>query len=240
MRIFSRSPEWGPLSLGSVVPASAGLILLDRWWSGGPNLVFVMSAAVVLVGVALVTWHALRGLETPALTAANWITVGRGGALALLIGFLATPPTGLALWIPPLLFGLAAGLDGVDGWVARTWGTVTQSGDRLDASMDGLTMLCGALFVVAAGRAHPVFLLAGLARYAYIGGIVVRRYRKRPIAPLDDRRLRKVIAVIVLLAIWVAMLPITDRVLAQWLTGIVLIPFLLHFYRDWLVVSCRR
>lgn len=182
-----------------------------------------------------------REAECPAaFTIPTAITVIRGGAIAVLAGFLLSSPEGVVVWVPAILYAMAAGLDAVDGFFARLTGTVTAVGARLDTEMDALGVLVGAAVAIALGMAPSIYLLVGLARYAYVAGLGVRRRLGRPISELPESRLRRVNAaaqmavIIVLLAPWPG--PNTSRALAL----VAMVPFLLIFGRDWLLATGRR
>lgn len=200
----------------------------------------VTAGLIVVGGVVVTAMQADGGHRAASFTFANAITVTRGAILALAGGFLFVSPSGAVVqWFPAALFGLAAGLDVVDGRVARARGAASAVGHRLDEGMDTLVVLVGSLLVVSAGLAHLTFLAAGVAKYVFTAGIAWREYRRRPVVRLDHHPRRKAIAALLLLSIWVALFPVTGEPMARWVTGVAVVPFLLHFARDWLVVSDR-
>ncbi|WP_253736531.1 CDP-alcohol phosphatidyltransferase family protein [Halohasta salina] len=200
----------------------------------GRFLLGVAGAVIVISAVAT------RPVTTDSrLTVATAITLARGAALAVLAGFLfvgAAPVT----WLPAALFAIAAGLDAVDGVVARATDTVTDLGAQLDTEMDGLTVLLGSLLVVSKGLAPAVFLGVGLARYAFVAGIGLRQRRGLPVFELPPSQLRRLLGGFAMSAIWVALLPMVDTAVSRPLSLAVLVPFLANFVRDWLAVSGRR
>lgn len=227
--------DWSIAILGSILFVLSGLVLIDYT----PDGRFLLGTAAGSLVVSGVLWYALAAApDRQTVTLAGWITIARGSALALLAGFIAIEAFGG--WVPATLFGLAAGLDVVDGRVARARDTVSSAGERLDEGMDTLTVLFGTVVVVLAGLASPFFLVAALAKFIFQAGIWSRRRRGRTITPLDDRLLRKALSAVLLVSIWIALFPITDATITRWLTWAALVPFCLHFGRDWLVVSGRR
>ncbi len=82
--------------------------------------------------------------------AANALTLARGAAVATLAGFLAGPIDVLA-WVASLLGFLCIVLDGVDGWLARRFATVSPFGARFDMEVDAFLMLVLGLLLVASG-----------------------------------------------------------------------------------------
>ncbi len=237
----------GPLSratVGNTVFAGVGLIALAVVWDGGPTTRFLLGSLTVLTIQFVIVRRTLVRARLDAgpqpLTLATWITIARGSALALLAGFVVVdPPTGTLVWMPGALFAIAAGLDAVDGVVARRTDSVTEFGARLDTEIDALTVLCGAAIVVLYGVAPVAFLAVGLARYAFVAGIAVRRRRGLSVRGLDRSQARRFLGALAMVAIWLALLPVPGRTGSWLVTAAVLVPFLLQFGRDWLVVSGR-
>ena len=70
----------------------------------------------------------------PSLGAANWLTLLRGGLIAVLAGFVFQPAlsdgslAGWIAWAPAALYIAAAALDGADGFLARVTGSATRRG----------------------------------------------------------------------------------------------------------------
>ena len=197
--------------------------------------------AGVAGGLAVVAAVATRpiGRTDSRLTLATTLTLGRGAALAVLAGFLLVGAAPVE-WLPAALFAVAAGLDAVDGAVARATDAVTDLGARLDTEMDGLTVLLGSLLLVSKGLAPAVFLGVGLARYGFVAGIRLRQRRGLPVFDLPPSRLRRLLGGLAMSTIWVALLPVVDATLSRPLSLVVLVPFLGNFGRDWLAVSGRR
>ncbi len=102
------------------------------------------------------------------MTTANVITMGRLGLIPLFVVALEYHRhTGMewARWAALVSFGLAAVLDGVDGWVARRYQQMTELGALLDPMADKL-LLVSALVLLTWSESRlphlPPFLL-GLA-----------------------------------------------------------------------------
>ena len=232
-----------PLATAGVL-VLVGVLGIGRLWDDGPTAGFVL--LVVTVGsiefaVIRRTFDRSWAEAGPQpVTLASWVTIGRTSAIALLAGFLLTvPPAGNLEWLPAILFGIAAGLDAVDGPLARATGSVSRFGEQLDEIVDSVTVLVGAVVVVLLDLAHPAFLAVGLAWYVFVGGIYYRRYRSSPVYELDSTLLRRVLGAMVMGMIFVVLLPPVDPATATIFTSAVALPFLLNFLRDWLVVSGR-
>lgn len=144
---------------------------------------------------------------------ANSVTLGRAGLTALLWGVVgeALPgPLALDAEFGWLLAGAATAallLDGVDGWIARRSGMVSQFGADFDLEVDCLFVLALSLLVYAAGRTGAWVLSSGLMRYLFVGAGWLWPTLAAPLQPL---RRRKVIAAIqggVLIATLAPVLP---------------------------------
>ena len=158
----------------------------------------------------------------------------------MLMGFLVVPkPDGAIAWAPGVLFALAAAVDAADGAIARRLDCESKRGERLDVEVDALTVFVGALLAVRYGVAPAVFVLVGLARYLFVAGIKYRRRRGSDVYELDPSDLRRALGGAAMVVIWLALLPVPGASLSRLLAWLVLVPFLLNFTRDWLVVSGR-
>ena len=220
---------------------------------------FIISVSVgLLVVSAVVSWCLWRVGSEP-ITVPTVLTLARGAALAVFAGFVSAgladgslsvglgggslstgSVAGSLTWVPAVLFGFAAAGDVVDGALARATDSVSNLGARLDTEMDGLTVLFGTLGVVAAGRVPTVFLLVGLARYAFVFGIWRRERRGLAVYDLPPSQLRRLLGGAAMVTIWVALLPVVPSEWSWMLAAVVLIPFIFNFTLDWLAVSGRR
>ncbi|MCU4924810.1 CDP-alcohol phosphatidyltransferase family protein [Halobacteria archaeon AArc-dxtr1] len=241
----------GAIALGAAI-ALVATRLSHPAAIGPPYLAGVTATAIAAFGATAWTITRIRGGNADAesratkdspptpLTTATILTLGRVGLVAGVGGFaLVAYPEGTTAWLPAMLFGVAAALDGVDGALARATGTTTVLGEKLDASGDSLTVLVGAVVAVSVGFAPVVYLAAGAARYAFVGGIRYREFRDRPVYPLPPSQLRRVVGVCQLVAIFLALSPLLGTGASRLVTTLALAPLLASFGRDWLAVSGR-
>ncbi|THE65258.1 CDP-alcohol phosphatidyltransferase family protein [Salinadaptatus halalkaliphilus] len=249
---FENRPRWRYLShlaVGSTLLVGVGVVALAVVWSGGPSTAFLVGVAITFaLTLLVVVWvcsQSPAGALKRSVSGATWITIARASGVAILGGFLVggVPTAGsvrqLDGWLPGILFALVAVLDAVDGPVARGTDSVTRLGGRLDTEIDGLTVLVGTVLVVANGLAPRFFLVAGLARYAFVAAVAVWHARGRTVLELDENRVRGVLGALVLCVVWIALLPVAGPSTTRLLATIVLLPFLANFLRDWLVVTGR-
>lgn len=201
----------------------------------------VVAGVVLLQGALLVGVYRRVGRadELKPFTVATGITVFRGGAIAVLAGFVVASPESHAAWVPAALYAAVAGLDAVDGAVARGTGTVTETGTRLDTETDALGLLVGAMAAIRLGMAPAAYLLVGLARYAFVAGVGWRRWRGKTVRPLPPSHLRRINAGVGMAVVIVLLAPLPGPTVSRMLALVAMVPFLAVFLRDWLLVTGR-
>lgn len=181
----------------------------------------------------------------PTLGAANWISLLRAGAIVSLAGFLPMtrlPGHGLSnglSWTPGLVYLAIALADLLDGLVARRQKRETELGKRLDITTDAAGLLVASLVAVSLGRLPAIYLMVGMAYYAFIFGIRSRQKRGLPLVTLQQRPYARIIAGFQMGLVGVALLPIFQPTFTCVAALIFMTPLLVGFLRDWLVVSCR-
>ncbi len=189
--------------------------------------------------VAMAAANATRTAGPQRLTLATWLTLARGWLLVLFVGVAVGLAESPVSWLVVGLFvGSAAG-DMADGWVARHRDAVTALGARLDTETDALLVLVGAVAAVGIGTVPAVFLAVGLARYAFVAGVAIRRTRDKPVSDLEPSRFRQVTGAAIMATITLALVPPIDPVISRAIAWIVTVPILVHFLWDWLAVSGR-
>jgi CDP-diacylglycerol--glycerol-3-phosphate 3-phosphatidyltransferase len=208
-------------------------------------------AAPVLGVVHWVLWKhlAVCSPRTPpppfcGLGAANMITMARGWLISVLAGSAlvaaAKPdPADWIIWLPALLY-LAIGCgDFCDGLVARLTRTESLLGKRLDMSMDALGLLVASAAAVFLERLPPAFLLVGLSYYLFQLGLAYRRFRGKILRSMADRPFGRAMAGIHMGFVALALLPGLSATLLKHAAILFMVPLLLGFVWDWLVVTGR-
>lgn len=206
---------------------------------------FVVATGAVLAfeGAVFRRAHTLarRNAGPQPFTVATFVTVLRGTALVVLAGFVvAGRPAGALAWLPALLFGAGTLFDGFDGALARATGSVSAFGARLDAEIDALALLVGSVVAVRFGIAPTYYLAVGLARYVFVAAITLREYRDKPVFDLPDRRSRRILGATQMLVVFLVLAPFPGAGPSWWLAVVAMVPFLLGFVRDWLLVTEYR
>lgn len=178
--------------------------------------------------------------EYPNLGWANNLTLLRGGLIALTSGFLFQPiPAGIIAWLPGLLYSVAAILDRIDGFVARRTRRTSLLGSELDTLFDALGLLVAPLLAIQFGKLHWSFFAVSLAYYIFIFGIYWRHKHNRPTYPLLPSQLRRAFAGFQMGFVAVVLLPIFPASSTVLLGAAFMLPILIGFVVDWLVVSGR-
>jgi CDP-diacylglycerol--glycerol-3-phosphate 3-phosphatidyltransferase len=138
-------------------------------------------------------------------TPANFITVVRLLVSPLLFIMITDEPSGWLVWA---FFSVLAFTDGIDGWIARRYGT-TRSGAFLDPLADKVLVL-GSLFALVAVDRFPVWPVAVIA-VREISISLYRVYWGRRGLAVPARRSAKLKTLVQSLAVGaVLMPPLTD------------------------------
>ena len=221
----------------------AGYWAFDTLGSMSAAVRWLLPAGAVTAFVAGYAWRHRRTLRTAdgaridSLGLANWITLVRAVLLAGVAGFVVVDPGGVLGWLPALGYGAAVVLDGVDGAVARSVGTETRLGERLDMAVDTTGFVVAPLVAVAWGLLPVWYLSLSAARYCYRGGLFLWRRSGREVGTLPPSRLRRPLAALQMAFITVALLPPAPTPLVRTVAPVVLLPSLVVFVRDWLAVT---
>jgi phosphatidylglycerophosphate synthase len=143
--------------------------------------------------------------------AANLITAGRAALVVGVAGagFASVSPRNAAIVVAAGT--LAAVLDLADGWVARRSGTATAFGARFDMEVDALLVLVLSVLVWRYGIAGPWVLASGLMRYAFVALARPWPWLARPLPP---SRRRQTACVVQIVALLVALAPVTPPAIA--------------------------
>lgn len=174
------------------------------WW---------VASGLYLAGSALVVRLMRRFYPHDRIGGCNAVTILRGALVAALLPPLLLP--GGAAGIAVASVGAAAlALDGVDGWLARRSGLVSDFGARFDMEVDAALALILSLHVLTGTEVGAEVLLLGLTRYVFVfAGAVWPALT----APLPQRFRRKLICVLQLAALVVLQLPGLPADVAIWL-----------------------
>jgi CDP-diacylglycerol---glycerol-3-phosphate 3-phosphatidyltransferase len=233
---------------GVLFTVGAFLLLLEHGGLSAALLGGLQTAAVLVYGWtrwgrALELNHPPQEVRLrPSLGAANWLTLLRGGLIAVLAGFLFQPAladgslAGWVAWAPAALYITAAALDGADGFLARVTGSATRLGEHLDTEIDALGLLVAATLVVWIGKAPAAYLCVGLGYYALKAAVEARRKAGCPVAPVQPRAAARLVAGCEMGFAGAALLPLFEPAATRPVALIMTAALLAGFARDWLVV----
>lgn len=239
---FLRLAWWGMAGL------AGGTLLLGTAWHWPGALQWLLQAAPLW---AFICWQTHRRLPlnrpepgAPLYADLGWanrLTLLRAWLIAVVGGFLLQPwPDGpLLSWLPGMAYFIAALLDRVDGYVARRTRHGSLLGNELDMVSDALGLAVASLLAFGYGQVHWSYLLLGIAYYAFQGGVLWRRRRGLPLYPLPPARHRRAWAGFQMGFLVVALWPLVYPPVTQVAGFAFMLPALLGFLVDWLVVSGR-
>ncbi len=154
-------------------------------------------------------WRHWHGHSVLTLGAANRVTLLR--SIGVLFVLAAIPYPGLAAdqaWPLATVSLLVLILDGLDGWVARRTGTISDFGARFDMELDAALIMGLAVLLVVLERAGVWVLAIGLIRYGFVLAGLVWPWLQAPLPPSFRRQLICVWQVSALLACLPPVLPI--------------------------------
>lgn len=225
---------------------SAGALFFALSQAGVSPLLWFFLAGSFWLYCWLQTW-CRRDLNRPNMTARSYVDLGwanrltllRGGLIALTGGFLFQSPSGIAAWMPGILYSVAAILDRTDGWVARRSGRTSLLGKELDTEMDALGLFVAPLLAVTLGKFHWSFLAVSAAYYIFIVGLHWRRRQQLTVYPLPPSVLRRTLAGLQMGFVSFVLFPVFPAEFTRILGVAFMVPILGGFFVDWLAVSGR-
>lgn len=150
-------------------------------------------------------------MPAPLVGLANLVTATRG-LLVLVVAAAGLTSDAAHVAGPVVVIGsVAALLDLVDGWVARRTGTTSAFGARLDMEVDALLIVVLSALVWRFGITGPWVLASGLMRYLFVALALPFPWLARPLPP---SRRRQTVCVVQIVALLVALAPLTPPPLA--------------------------
>jgi phosphatidylglycerophosphate synthase len=222
----------------SLLSVAALLLLITlfgayRLQLGGTYPVKVL--AIFCVGALLI----LRGLPSyhpfPAMGAANQVTLMRGALVTLLAGLIGERAPFAAMVAAALALAVII-MDGLDGWLARRTRMASPFGARFDMETDAVLVAVLAVLAWQFGKVGVWVLLSGAMRYLFALAAMAMPLLRRPV-PSSKRG--KTIAVIQMLALIIAIAPLSSlqaaAAIAAIALGLLIASFLLDvvWLRQW-------
>jgi len=205
-----RLPD-APLRASVVTTQALGLIavlaMASTMRAGLPlGAWYPLKASAIFALVMLITVGFVRERHPYArFGAANQATTARAVLAALVVSFLGESSVPALAASTAVVAGVATGLDGVDGWLARRSRMASEFGARFDMEIDALLVLALATIVWQHGKAGPWVLFIGLVRYLFVVGGWLWPWLRRP---LPSSRRRQTICVIQYAGLGLAIAPV--------------------------------
>jgi len=240
--------KWSGLLILQSLLITTGTIIILNWWQSPAAYKWLIFAGV---SSGLYFWYLWRRLELnhpqgevrvlSNFGPGNLLSIWRGMLLMLLVGFLFSPrPPGWLAYIPGMLYISAALADLFDGYLARLSRHETRLGEELDLSLDGFGMLITSALLVQYGQVPAWYLLVGMARYLFLGGIWLRNRMGKPVYPLAEIPVRRPFAGAQMGFAAIVLFPFFSPPGTFLAAAIFAAPFLISFLLDWFTVSGVR
>ena len=243
-----RTRWWAAAGLCALMLAG-GFLFLRPEKSRSEALQWILQAMIIMIYVLGLlryglpwNYHPVEKVLRSNLGYGTWLTIIRGGLIAVLGGYLFQPwpasifSSGQLSWIPGLLFIAASILDFFDGRVARACGRETRLGAFLDINLDALGLLIAPLVAVWYGQLPAAYLSVGMVYYAFVAGIRLRRKFSKPVVVPGPWRGARMIAGIQMGFVGIALLPIVGPSITRPAAYAAMTPLLAGFVRDWMIV----
>ena len=174
--------------------------------------------------------------SVPPIGLANGVTMVRGGLYAVVAGFVFVPPGTPLDWVPAGAYGVGVLLDKLDGSLARTVGTRSALGERLDMAFDAFGLAVAPLVAVLWGLLPVWYLSLSAARYVFRAGVLWRQARGLPVRDLPESDLRQYLAAFQMVFVTVALVPQAPTPLVKAVAPFAIAPSLGLFVRDYAAV----
>ena len=170
---------------------------------------------------------------------ANHLSLLRGLLICATGGFLLQLPDAPLIWAAAAAYSVAAILDRVDGFVARRTRQTSLLGAELDTVYDALGLVVAPLLAVLLGKVHASYLLVSVAYYLFVLARARRERLGLPVYPLLPSTLRRTLAGFQMGYVAVVLWPPFAAELTRLAGFAFMLPLLIGFVVDWLVVSGR-
>jgi phosphatidylglycerophosphate synthase len=211
-------------------------------FNGTLNVFFVSTGLWSLISVLV--WHGLKSYPHDRFGAANCVTTFRAMATALLAGLIPVAENFHALanpggwWFICLFATVIFLLDGLDGYLARKSGLLSDFGARYDMEVDALLGLVLAAILWQSGKLGMWILALGLMRYCFfLAGFRISALQ----GPLYPSLRRKTVCCIQVFALCVLFSPLIQSPLSTVLGAGAIVCLAASFAWDihWLVSQSK-
>lgn len=205
------------------------VLLAVLWADAGLSPVGCLAGVACAVILSAVLTRSMRRSGIHSLGPAGLVTLARaelaGGVTAMVTTGLTGGDVPVASLVALAAFALI--LDGVDGYVARRTGTVSELGARFDMETDAFLILV--LSVHVAGSTGAWVLAIGAMRYVFVAAAWVAPWLRAPLRPSFARKSVAALQGIILVIVSAGVAP---PPVATGLAGLALASLVWSFGRD--------
>ncbi|RJE80280.1 CDP-alcohol phosphatidyltransferase family protein [Paracoccus sp. JM45] len=214
---------------GMAVSVLTGAFALHQGQSG------ILSGGIFLLAAGGIMRGAIQHYPHSRFGACNAVTMAR---MALGCALLASLVTGqVAGWAVATVAAVSLALDGIDGFLARRSGLMSDFGARFDMEVDAAFALILSLHALIGDPVGLEVLVLGLMRYLFIGAGFIWPWLT---APLCDSIWRKAICVLQIATLIILQLPFLSEGQGIIIARIASAALLWSFGRDILWLRARR
>lgn len=197
-----------------------------NWWVAYGFYIFISAMVILFWPYGSLGW-------------ANRVTLGRSVLVALVAGALAANAFVDAIWQWLAMAVIALMLDGVDGWIARRTKSHSLFGARFDMELDALLILLLCAGLLRLESLGLWVLMIGGMRYLFVAASWPFPWLSKP---LFESFRRKAVCVWQVLALLLALTPLTSHLVASLLAISALISLTYSFGFDvwWLYRKAKQ
>jgi|TARA_R110000851_G_scaffold106964_2_gene226823 phosphatidylglycerophosphate synthase len=231
MPLFSNTSSYTlPKRLNTAAELVVGGLLLLALGTGLPHLMATPANGWLALGLyTLISILVMLFWPHGSLGWANRVTLGRAVLVALVAGALANNAFVAAIWQWLAIAVIALLLDGVDGWIARRTQSHSLFGARFDMELDALLILLLSAGLLRLESLGLWVLMIGGMRYLFVAASWQFTWLS---APLYESFRRKAVCVWQVVALLLALTPLTSHLAASLLAISALVSLLYSFGAD--------
>ncbi|MCL5425187.1 MAG: CDP-alcohol phosphatidyltransferase family protein [Gammaproteobacteria bacterium] len=231
MPFFSNTSSYMlPKRLNTATELVVGGLMLLAVGTGLPHLMATPANGWLAVGLyTLVSMLVMLFWPHGSLGWANRVTLARAVLVALVAGALVNNVFAAAIWQWLAIAVIALLLDGVDGWIARRTKSHSLFGARFDMELDALLILLLCAGLLRLESLGLWVLMIGVMRYLFVAASWQFTWLSKP---LYESFRRKAVCVWQVVALLLALTPLTSHLAASLLAASALISLTYSFGAD--------
>lgn len=218
----------------TLLVAVIGVAWILQWWLSLSWLFPVKVAFIFGIGATVVLGLVRKYLESDSLGAANYVTFVRAAITTVVLSLIGETATPELAYLAIACATLTVITDGLDGWLARRYDTMSRFGARFDMETDAILILGIAILVWQFEKTGSWVLASGLMRYFFVAFGHFLPWMNRSLPP---SRRRQFVCVLQALLLTVALIPTFDPFIGQVSASVGLLALSVSFVIDlfWLM-----